>query len=397
MDEFNKKLPVRLSTGGLFYRILLRLHLVEENQYHPWRRIVLFTGLTWLPLLILSAIEGTLVNGGTGIAFLRDPVPHVRYLIALPLLVIADWFIDPYVANIVRHFQISGLVPDDAKPAYRNAVERLIRQRDAAWVDIVILGLSIGLVWLLTQLGISSFDSQSSSWMLTQSRETGSLTPAGWWFLIVSIPFILFVLSRWIWRLIIWIGFMNAVSSLPLTIEPTHPDRVGGLGLLTGAQFSFGVLFTAIGAMMSSALASDILYTERTLSEVQLQVATYVLICFAIIAGPLFTFSNQLINAKRRELRHYSELGFQLADTFHTKWIINEKGKQRGKIINAVDPSAMCDYSDVYETISAMHLIPLTRQKIILLLLLLLAPFLPLIFTQISIKEALQQLAQTLV
>ena len=397
MDEFKIKMPVRLSTGGLFYKLLLRLHLVEENRYHPWRRIVLFTGLTWLPLLILSTIEGTLFNGGTGIAFLRDPVPHVRYLIALPLLVIADWFIDPYVANIVRHFQISGPVPDNAKPDYRNAVEKLIRQRDAAWVDVVILGLSFGLVWMLTQLGITSLDSPSTSWILKSSSETARLTPAGWWFLIVSIPFILFVLSRWIWRLIIWIGFMNRVSRLPLTIEPTHPDRVGGLGLLTGAQFSFGILFTAIGAMMSSSLAYDILHEGSTLSEVQLQVVAYVLICFAIIAGPLLTFSNQLIKAKRRELRHYSELGFQLADTFHTKWIINEKGKQRGKMITAVDPSAMCDYSDVYETISTMRLIPLSRHKIILLLLLLLAPFLPLIFTQISIKEALQKLAQTLV
>ena len=397
MEEFSGDPSFRLSTGGLFYRLLLRLRLVEKNRYRPWRRIFLFSGLTWLPLLILSAIDGTLTNTGIKIAFLHDPVPHTRYLIALPLLVFADWFIDPYMANTVRHFQISGLVPDDEIPAYRKAVEKLVHRRDAAWVDAVIIGLSFGLVWLITQSGLSSLGSEPSSWILTYSEEAGRITPAGWWFILVSIPFILFILFRWLWRLIIWIGFMNRVSRLPLTIEPIHPDRAGGLGLLNGAQFSFGVIFTALAAMMSSSLASDILYAGRTLSDVQLEIIAFILICFAIIAGPLCTFSNQLINAKRRELRQYSELGFQLADAFHTRWIDNAKGKQRGKIISAVDPSAMCDYGDVYETISTMKLIPLTKQKTILLFLFLLAPFLPLIFTQISLKEALQRLAQTLV
>ena len=153
----------------------------------------------------------------------------------------------------------------------------------------------------------------------------------------------------------------------------------------------------AVGAMMSSSLAKEIIHAGRPLSDVPFEILGFVLICFAVIIGPLCTFTNQLINAKRRELRHYSALGFQLSNKFHSKWIKDISVKQSGEIITAVDPSAMADYSVVYETISSMKLIPLTRQKLLWLVLFLLAPFVPPVFTQISIREALQRLAQTIV
>ena len=61
MKDFVIESPFRLSTGGLFYHLLLRCGLVEENRYVPWRRIALFTGLTWLPLLVMTAIDGALL------------------------------------------------------------------------------------------------------------------------------------------------------------------------------------------------------------------------------------------------------------------------------------------------------------------------------------------------
>lgn len=69
-----------LSTGGLFHRLMLLVRLVEANRDHPGRRIAVFVGITWLPLLILTVIDNTLVGAGIKLTFLHDPVPHVRYL-----------------------------------------------------------------------------------------------------------------------------------------------------------------------------------------------------------------------------------------------------------------------------------------------------------------------------
>lgn len=369
--------------------------LVEATHYHPWRRILVFAGLTWLPLLILTAIDATLVGAKVNIAFLRDPVPHAHFWIALPLLVFADLVIDPYMSAIVRHFQTSGLVPNEAKHVYSRLLEKLIHQRDAVWVDVVLFGLIFGLAWTLEfKLGISSAKLETSSWILSASGAGGKLTPAGWWLLHVSNPFMLFVLYRWIWRLIIWIGFMYRLSRLPLALHPAHPDRVGGLGILSGPQFSFGVIFAAIGAAMSSTIASEIYHAERTLSGTQPEIIGFILICFAIIIIPLCAFSKQLFEAKRLELRHYSTLANQMSEAFHNKWIENTSGRNGKDLITAVDPSAVADYSVIFETISGMGLIPLNRQKVIGLGIILVAPFAPLIFTQFPLKEAVKRLVQ---
>jgi hypothetical protein len=398
MNKFVIESPFRLSKGGLFYGLLLRLRLIKENRYYPWRRIVLFAGLTWLPLLVMTAIDGTLAGGSAGIAFLQDPVPHTRFLIALPLLVFAAMIIDPSVASVVRHFQICDLVPDEADPHFRKAFEKLVRQRDAAWIDVALIVLAFGLVWISTfKFGHSTRELELPSWASTAPGNVEMLTSAGRWFVLVSTPFILFVLFRWIWRLIIWIGFMNRISRLRLALQSTHPDKVGGLGLLTEAQFSFGVIFAAVGAMMSSTLASEIIHSGRTLSDVQWEIIGFVLISFAIITGPLCTFFSQLFGAKRRGLMQYSALAYQLSEAFQTRWIRNSNDGRGDDLVTAVDPSAVADYSVIYETVSNIRLIPIKKQKVIGLIIILVAPFIPLIFTQISIKDALQRLAQTFV
>lgn len=89
---------------------------------------------------------------------------------------------------------------------------------------------------------------------------------------------------------------MNGLSRLGLALKTTHPDQVGGLDLLIGVQYSFGVIFTALGATASETFAREIIHLGSTLSEVQLPIIGFVLICFVIITGPLCTFSNLLIS-----------------------------------------------------------------------------------------------------
>jgi hypothetical protein len=78
-----------LILGGPLYRILRRLHLAGPPLELQKRRVLLIIAITWLPLFLLSAISGHLL-GGQGLPFLRDPEPHIRFLVALPVLIIAE-------------------------------------------------------------------------------------------------------------------------------------------------------------------------------------------------------------------------------------------------------------------------------------------------------------------
>jgi hypothetical protein len=359
-------------------------------------RIVVFSGITWLPLFILTAIDNTLVRSGVEVTFLHDPVPHARYLVALPLLVLADRVIDPYLRAIVQHFDTTGVVAEDAKPLYAKALLQLNRRKDAIWVDVALFLLAFGLSWVLIPVfGLLALDQGSSSWMVKIVGGKEMHTPAGLWFAFVSIPLLQFFLYRWVYRLIIWISFMNSISRIRLVLQPAHPDRSGGLGMLSRGQSAFGIVFAAFGVMMSSTLAQEIIHEGRALTDVKWEVLAYVLICFAIITIPLCTFFSNLLDAKRRALRKYGNLGYRLSEAFDKKWIKDPDKEKGERLITAVDPSALADYTAVFETVSTMRLIPLNKQNIIALVLTLIAPFVPLVLTQISLKEALQRLGQT--
>ena len=78
-----------LVLGGPLYQLLRRARLCDDVLAMQRRRLIVLGGLTWLPLLILAAAGGQLVDG-VAVPFLYDVEVHVRFLLALPLLVVAE-------------------------------------------------------------------------------------------------------------------------------------------------------------------------------------------------------------------------------------------------------------------------------------------------------------------
>ena len=113
--------PFRLSTGGLFYALLRRTHLVRDDKSLRGRRTAVFMVASWLPLVLLCLYEGTLAGAEAGLSFLGDPKPYVRYLVSLPLLVLADAIIDPLIAGVIRSVGSSSILPEASRPRYQQA------------------------------------------------------------------------------------------------------------------------------------------------------------------------------------------------------------------------------------------------------------------------------------
>ena len=61
-----------------------------------------------------------------------------------------------------------------------------------------------------------------------------------------------------------------------------------------------------------------------------------------------------------------------------------------------MQPSAMADYSAVYEVVSSMRIVPLNPKTILVLAGMLLLPFLPLVLTESSIWDVLQMIGGSL-
>ena len=84
LDEFS------LTKGGLFFRLLVRMRLMRPDLAPVGRRAIVLALFTWLPLLILSALQGLALGGSVEIPFLLDFPVSVRLLLTLPLLIVAE-------------------------------------------------------------------------------------------------------------------------------------------------------------------------------------------------------------------------------------------------------------------------------------------------------------------
>ena len=79
-----------LVLGGPLFQLLRRAHLSDDALMMARQRIIVISLFAWLPLLVLSALEGWVLGGCTVVPFLLDVDVHVRFLVALPLLIVAE-------------------------------------------------------------------------------------------------------------------------------------------------------------------------------------------------------------------------------------------------------------------------------------------------------------------
>src|SRR4029077_10755455 len=79
-----------LVLGGPLFQLLRRSHLSGDALELMRQRILIISLFAWLPLLVLSALEGQVLGGRAAVPFLLDVEVHVRFLIALPLLIVAE-------------------------------------------------------------------------------------------------------------------------------------------------------------------------------------------------------------------------------------------------------------------------------------------------------------------
>ena len=388
----------QLSSGGLMHLVQQRICGPGAGDFPIPTQLLIAVTLLWLPLAVLTLIEGTFVGDRVAQPFIYDVVPQVRFLIALPLLLFADLAIDPAVGVTCRNLERSGVVPDDEQPRYQAALVELQKGRDSIWPDVVMLVLAFSLTWLFQPgYGESAIQTADTSWLWSVADGTVDLSAAGWWYGLISAPFFLFILFRWIWRFLIWAGFLYRVSRIPLALRPTHPDCAGGLGVLGMAQQTFSIVFVAFATVMSSTIAHNILFEGDTFRDSRPEIILFIVICVALIYAPLLPFAKNMYTARRIGLNQYGALGYRLSDAFSARWITGAGPNVGAELKDSTDSSTMADYGATFDAVRSMRVVPVTLRGVLAIAASLALPFLPLYLTEFSITDLLQRLADTLV
>jgi hypothetical protein len=134
----------------------------------------------------------------------------------------------------------------------------------------------------------------TTTWYAVPTAEGVQLSLTGIWYGYVSLPLFQFLLMRWYFRLFIWTRFLWQVSRIDLSLVPTHPDRVGGLGFLSNTVYAFTPLTVAHGALLAGLIANRIFYLGATLLEFKIEIAVLVIFLLGVVLGPFLVFAPQL-------------------------------------------------------------------------------------------------------
>ena len=359
-----------------------RFSLIDGDPLFELQRAARLVGARHrvLPRALTLALIGyvppvvlTLASGATHGAL----VPlHTRFLIAIPILLWAEAFVDSRVQTAVASFTERGLVKPADLPRFQAIVSDAERLHHSVRMAVAIVAIAFGISSLGGLVGLAPH--------VTVRATARTATAIDWWVAFLSLPLFRIVLLQWVWRWAVWAILMARTSLLDLELEPAHPDLAGGLGFLEQAAISFLCLQVATGAVVAGRLAAKML-------PVREEIAGFTVITVAMVMGPLALFCRKLIRAKRRGELAYGELASRHNLLFEHRWFGGKSPEPLG------DPSfsSLADLNASYGLISRMRPLPIGRLSLVLILLVCLAPAVPALLAGVPINDMLVRVVKT--
>src|SRR3954462_3914440 len=165
--------------GGPLYQILRRAHITGDALELVRRRVIVISLFTWLPLLLLCALAGDAIVGAWAVPFLKDVQVHARFLLAMPLLIVAELVVHQRLRPVAYEFLARGLVSEHSHARFNECLRSAMRLRNSVAAElllvVLIYGIGVTIVWRHAAV------LDVSTWYATASGGESRLTLAGIW------------------------------------------------------------------------------------------------------------------------------------------------------------------------------------------------------------------------
>jgi hypothetical protein len=380
-----------LVRDDLLFRIQRRLGLIPAEGLGLIRRTVFWSLLAWGPIALWAWFTGRAVGAELNEPLLAHFGVHVRFLVAVPLLILAEGLAHSLTATLLPHFVRSGLVPETALPRFRQALSDTARLRDATLPGIAIVALALALA-TIPEIGDRAHE---LDWAAQGEGASRGLGFGGWWLLYVGRPIYLTLVLSWLWRVGLLALLFSRIARLDLAIVPTHADRTGGLGFVERIPVAFAPVVFAIGAVLASGWAHGVVYHGVEPLSLRIEMGAFVVLAVAIFAGPLLAFAGCLKRAKKQALLDYGALVGRHGQLVRERWI-EGKRLEDDALLNAPELGPVADTQAVYDAVRRMRTVPLGKASIMPLALAAAAPMLAVVAMEVPLKTILLGLLKAL-
>jgi len=376
--------------AGPYIRVQRYIGLIRADAPRFGRRAALVAFVAWVPLILLSAAQGYGIGPTPQESMWLDIAAHARYLVALPLLVLAESLCLPGLAAIANHFGEANLVADASRPRYQALLDSTRRLLSSPVTDITIIALAY-LATVLQPLPI--YAGNHLTWV-GSTVSPDKLSLAGWWRLLVSQPLFTIVQIAWMWRIAVWGRFLYGVSHLELKLIPGHPDRAAGLGFLGGSLRVFLLPAFALAIPLAGAIAQEILRGGRNINDFRYDMGGALIVDVLLFTAPLFFLSPRLIRERTRGVFQYGALATAVGQRFERRWIEHIGTAADDRAMGSPDFSATTDLYSITANVNQMQFVPVTLTQIGRLIVAAALPFLPVLATAMPLKDIFGHIAK---
>ena len=386
------ELGISLVRDDLLFRIQRRIGLIPSQGLGVVRRAIFFALLAWLPIVVWAGYTGRALPGVADEPLLQHFGIHVRFLIAVPLLILGEGVAHQLTAKLIPYFLSSGLVREDQREAFREVVQGIVRLRNGTlpWVLIA----SIIVAWLVFEPPHG--ENHELVWAKLGPSAPFDLGFGGWWLIYVARPIFIALLVVWLWRLILLFLLLKRIAALDLAIVPTHPDRSGGLGFVEKLPTAFSLFAFAVSAVLASRLAHDVIYHGVHVQSLRLLVGVFLVVLVMLCLAPLTVFIPKLAAAKRRALLEYGALVGKHGRLVRGRWILGEPLDEH-PLLQAPEIGPVADTLSLYEAVTKMRPAPIGKAALLTIALPAALPMLALFAIEVPIKDLLLKIVGALV
>jgi hypothetical protein len=346
-----------------------------------WRLAVLLATATWVPLMLL-AIGAWFVDRRVPIVeLLRDVEVHVRSLVAVPILVLAEKPVFAAFDGCVRHFPNSGLVADD-DPVFVASVRKLRRRLSSRVASVLLVVAAV--------IGSIANAMHVGPWAY---RPGGGATLgwAGAWQTLVAAPVYHFLAYRWVYRWVVWDLFVISATRMRLRLYATHADKSAGLAFLVQPAISFAIVLFASSSVIASRWC--LLLTRVPAAETTMRFAliVYLALIIGITIAPFLAYVPKLVRLRRDAVLAYGVLAQKASRAFDARW--NKSNAPAGEaFLESNDPSAIVDYGSDYALARNLRVIPIALPELLTIVVVALAPMTSLAIVDRDIAQAVRLL-----
>lgn len=379
-----------ITRGGPFHRLLIAVFRDVPERERVVRRAIVAAAIAWLPLLVLCMAQGLAFGHNVGITFVRDFAVNVRFLVALPIFILAEYKIDNRWRKLVLEFLRSRLVHEDQLPVFDSILEKIRRLQEHFMPELVLIVLAY----------LPSFLAHQSEMLLSGANwhflpGTATLSWAGWWFKILSMPLFRFLLLRWFWHIMLWTLFLWRVSRINLHLVATHSDRAAGLGFLSEGQIAFSPIVFAASSVTASEVGNAIAYEGQTVMSLKFIMIGFGVLAVTILVLPLLVVVPTLIKVKKKALFEFGALVTHHGQLFEAKWIEGQREPGQ-EILGSQDASSLADLGTSFDVVRDMSFIPVDKPTLIGLAVAALLPMIPVIVFATPVNDLIRVITKML-